>query len=156
MRTLFTYYTDTVLRYHRRWTLLHYFTWFLLLLRNNISLSGALRTSCKFVKIRSPFRRAVAWRTQLIRIYKYTWTCTRDTCTRVLSRIHRKYSFVRRLVRASCSRINTFLGTGHIARFIAHFVLSHPSSSTDLFFSLCASIRSSCTLYNVDANKFMR
>lgn len=80
-------------------------------------------------------------------IYKHAWASYVHTCTH--RRIHGKYSFVPCLVRASCSRINTFHGTGAYRSFIARFLPPFFSFS-DVILSFSYRARgslSSCILY---------
>jgi len=77
--------------------------------------------------------------------YKHAWACV---CKCTHRRIHRKYSFVLHLVRASFSRINTFHGTGaYSLHLLLVFFLF---SSSDVILSFSCRVRSSfcsCILY---------
>lgn len=70
------------------------------------------------------------------RVYKHAWAYV---CTCTHRQIRGKYSFVLHLVRASCSRINTFHGTGAYRSFIARFLPLFFSSGRDSLFLLSRS-----------------
>lgn len=72
-----------------------------------------------FAKSLFPFFLIVAW--HAVNTHKYAWANV-HVYAPWHRRIHRKYSFIRRLICVSCSWINTFHDTEAYRSFIARFV----------------------------------